>query len=117
MKHYRILEKKEQYSLLENKMIPKQFTIQYLKKAFFGFYIWKKLNDNIYTKYDLALTEIKKVIKQEDYETALFSYHYVDAYKIFKSKEVKKEVKKEPSISEVKSAKRTNTSVFVPKQK
>ena len=103
MKHYRILENKEKYSLLENKMAPKQFTIQYLKKNFFGFYVWKKLNDTIYNKYDMALTEVKKVIKQEDYETDTASYHYVDAYKIFKSKEVKKEVKKEPSISEVKS--------------
>lgn len=113
MKHYRILEKKENYSLLENKMAPKQFTIQYLKKNFFGFYVWKKLNDTTYNKYDTALTEVKKVINKEDYETELIAYHYVDAYKIFKSKEVK--LKSEPNPIPV--SKRTNTSVFVPKQR
>lgn len=107
MKHYRILENKERYSILENKMIPKQFTIQYLKKIFFGFYIWKKLNDTIYNKYDTALTEVKKVIKQEDYENDSVSYHYIDAYKIFKFKEVES----------IKSTKRTNVAVFTPKQK
>ena len=114
MKHYRILEKKENYKILENKIAPKQFTIQYLKPIFFGLHTWKKLNDIIYNKYDEALTEVKKVIKQEDYETDFIGYHYIDAYKIFKTKIKEKESEKEYSIF---AKKRTNNSVFVPKTK
>ena len=77
MKHYRILEKKK---------TQKEYTIQYLKPTFFGLQIWKNLNSKTYYKYDEALTEIKKVIKEEDYETQEFGYHYIDAYKLFKSK-------------------------------
>jgi hypothetical protein len=77
MKHYRILEKKQPQ---------KEYTIQYYKPTFFGIQTWKKLNDKTYYKYDEALTEIKKVIKEEDYETKDFGYHYIDAYKLFKAK-------------------------------
>lgn len=75
MRHFRILEKKDDH---------KQYIIQYLKPTFFGFQVWKNLNNTLYNKYDEALTEIKKVIKQEDYETPSYGYHYIDAYKIFK---------------------------------
>jgi len=77
MKHYRILEKKQ---------TQKEYTIQYLKPVFFGLYFWKNFNDKTYYKYDEALTEIKKVIKESDYETQNFGYHYIDAYKLFKLK-------------------------------
>ena len=54
MKHFRILEKKEDR---------KQYTIQYLKSTFFGYQVWKNFNEEIYNKYDDALSEVKKVIK------------------------------------------------------
>ena len=77
MKHYMILETKKD----------KKYTIQYLKKTFFGLNYWKNLNNNKYNKYEDALNEVRKVIKQVDYETSVFGFHYIDAYKIFKSKE------------------------------
>jgi len=80
MKHYRILEKKGG---------KKEYTIEYLKSTFFGFYSWKNIDNNLYYKYDDALTEVKKIIKQEDYENSKFGYHYIDAYKIFKSTQKK----------------------------
>lgn len=127
MKHYRILEKKNQ----------KEYTIQYLT-TFFGVQIWKKLNSTIHYKYDDALTEIKKVITPEDYEDSEYGYHYIDAYKLFKTKEVKEstiasktpELPKSPKVpkaskSEIETEteekvkhtrkKKTNTTVFVPK--
>jgi len=76
MAHYRILEKK---------IGTKQYIIEYLEKTFLGFYRWKNLNNISYTKYEEALTAVKKVIVQEDYETTEFGYHYIDAYKIFKT--------------------------------
>ena len=97
MKHYMILETKKD----------KKYTIQYLKKTFFGLSYWKNLNNNTYKKYEDALNEIKKVIKQDDYETSLFGYHYIDAYKIFKSKEI---------IPQSAHRKGINKSVFVPKK-
>jgi len=79
MKHYRILEKK----------IQKQYKIQYLKKSIIGLYYWKlhKINGKltIYHKYNDALSEVKRIIKQKDYETPKTSYHYIDAFKLFKS--------------------------------
>lgn len=97
MKHFRILESKDDI---------KQYTIQYLKHIFFGFNIWKNFNNSIYHKYDDALSEVKKVIKQEDYETPYFGYHYIDAYKIFKSKYTKP----------IEPIKKSNKTVFVPKK-
>jgi hypothetical protein len=82
MKHYRILEKR-----VENKL----YVIQYLKKFIFGLYFWKKVDNITYNKYEDALNQVKKIIKQEDYETSEYGYHYVDAYKIFKFKENKEE--------------------------
>ena len=79
MKHYRILEKKNK---------SKEYIIQYLKPIFFGFQIWKNINKT-FSKYDDALNEIKKVIKNEDYDNSTIGYHYVDAYKFFKIKEQK----------------------------
>lgn len=89
MKHYRILEKKGE---------TKQYTIQYSKPLFFGLFYWKTINisedynpeiipdsSKTYNKYDAALTAVKKVIVQEDYETPTVGYHYIDAYKIFKT--------------------------------
>lgn len=75
MKHYRILQKKKD----------KQYTIQYLTSTLKINY-WKSLNKVIYTKYDDALTVIKNVITKEDYEDDKFSYHYIDAYKLIKTK-------------------------------
>lgn len=75
MKHYRILEKKGE---------TKQYTIQYLS-SIFGLLYWKNLDSKNYSKYDEALTAVKKVIVQEDYETPTVGYHYIDAYKIFKT--------------------------------
>ena len=75
MKHYRILEKKGE---------TKQYTIQYLN-SIFGLIYWNNLDNKTYTKYDEALTAVKKVIVQEDYETPTVGYHYIDAYKIFKT--------------------------------
>lgn len=81
MKHYRILEKKiptfENYS--------KQYTIQYLNMGIFGLFYWKNLDNNVYHKYEEALNAVKKVIVKEDYETPTIGYHYIDAYKIFKT--------------------------------
>lgn len=76
MKHYRILEIKTNQ---------KYYTIQYLKNAFLGFHVWKNLNNKSYNKYDEALTDVKKYITKEDYETPSLVYHYIDAYKIFKT--------------------------------
>jgi tRNA A22 N-methylase len=81
MKHYRILEKKGD---------KKEYKIQYIKSILFGFHFWKNINHDIYHKYDDALREIKKIIKQNDYETDKFIYHYIDAYKIFKSQTLNK---------------------------
>lgn len=77
MKHYRILERKED---------TKNYTIQYAQPIFIGLYYWKNLNWTKYNKYDDALSAVKDIILQEDYETSLLTYHYIDAYKIFKSK-------------------------------
>ena len=76
MKHYRILEKKGE---------KKQYIIQYLKKLFFGLFYWKKVNDTIYFKYEEAFNETKQLIEQSDYDGLEFGYHYIDAYKIFKT--------------------------------
>ena len=75
MKHYRILEKKTKQ---------KQYKIQY-QKSFLGLYFWKS-DKRTFGKYDNALTEIKNIIKEEDYEKPDVGYHYIDAYKIFKAK-------------------------------
>lgn len=77
MKHFRILEIKGKN---------KHYTIQYLKNTFFGLQSWRKLNNVKYNKYDDALTEVKNVINQSDYETSSLGYHYIDAYKIFKQR-------------------------------
>ena len=123
MKHYRILEKKDK---------TKQYIIQYLKKLFFGLYYWKKLDNNIYYKYDEALSEVKAVIKQDDYESDTLAYHYVDAYKIFKTKKTesaptvisspaapitKQSERQRANQSTTPSSikKRVNKSVFIPK--
>lgn len=92
MKHYRILEIKDDQ---------KQYIIQYLKPIFFGLFFWKKVNDTIYYKYDDALIEVKKIIKNEDYNTDYRGYHYIDAYKLFKPKTVKEVIKEVPVIKEV----------------
>ena len=85
MNHYRILETKNN----------KQYTIQYLKPLFFGLSYWKYLDNKTYRKYEDALNGVKKVITQSDYETKTIGYHYVDAYKIFKSvKETQKIISK-----------------------
>lgn len=80
MKHYRILEKKGKI---------KQYTIQYLSNIIFGISYWKNYYDSvqpiIYYKYEDALSTIKKVIVQEDYDAIKYGYHYIDAYKIFKT--------------------------------
>ena len=77
MKHYRILEKKED---------TKFYIIQYSQPIFIGLFYWKNLNFIKYNKYDDALSVVKDVILQEDYDTTSSIYHYIDAYKIFKSK-------------------------------
>lgn len=77
MKHYRILEKKDDRKI---------YIIEYLNPLFFGLSYWKKLNNTEYNKYDEALSEVKAIIKQEDYETTTIGYHYIDAYKLIKSK-------------------------------
>ena len=77
MKHFRILEAKGKN---------KYYIIQYINKSFLGLYIWKKFNHKKYSKYDDALTEIKNNISYSDYESSLYKYHYIDAYKILKSK-------------------------------
>lgn len=79
MRHYRILETKND---------TKNYIIQYLQPIFFGLNYWKNLNFMKYNKYDEALTEVKNIILQEDYETSSKVYHYIDAYKIFKSKNI-----------------------------
>ena len=90
MKHYRILEKKSiNGSTTGNIIEKKQYTIQFSQNFAFGLNYWKNYDNNTYYKYDDALKEIKKIIKQEDYETSEFGYHYIDAYKIFKYKDKK----------------------------
>ena len=102
MKHFRILEIKK-----NNK---KTYIIQYLKEFLFNFHIWKKLNNKTYARYEEALSDVKYVIKQEDYDNSKYGYHYVDAYKIFKYKE--KDVK--PEAPEMKnSVKKVNKSSFI----
>lgn len=91
MKHYRILEIKEDQ---------KSYIIQYLK-PFFGLFFWKKANDSIYTKYDDALNDVKKLINQEDYDTKYKGYHYIDAYKLFKPRTIKEIIKEVPVYKEV----------------
>jgi hypothetical protein len=86
MNHFRILEAKNKEH--------KYFNVQYQKKLILGLHIWVNLNDVRYTKYDDALNEIKTVISPSDYEDVDFVYHYVDAYKIFKSKSLKTNQKK-----------------------
>lgn len=80
MKHYRILEKKGK---------TKHYIIQYLSNMFFGLSYWKNhchsTLPTTYVKYEDALTAVKKVILQSDYETSDLGYHYIDAYKIFKT--------------------------------
>lgn len=92
MKHYRILEKRNISKL------GSIYMIQYLKPLFFGLYYWKTIyynSDNMYIKYEDALNQVKNIIKKEDYDTATNVYHYVDAYKIFKSvKETQKIISK-----------------------
>lgn len=80
MKHFRILEIKDDI---------KQYVIEYQRQLFFGLSFWKKYNKNKYNKYDDALSEVKKIINDEDYNTPYFGYHYIDAYKLFKSKDLK----------------------------
>jgi hypothetical protein len=79
MKHFRIIEIKSTDG--------KSYMIQYLKYIFFELYYWKYFSKKSYNKYEDALIDIKKVIKQEDYETSKIGYHYIDAYKIFKNKQ------------------------------
>jgi hypothetical protein len=77
MKHYRILEYKEDTKI---------YIIQYSKPIFFKLYYWKNLNFTKYNKYEDALNVVKDVILQQDYESSSSIYHYIDAHKIFKSK-------------------------------
>jgi len=72
--------------ILEKKS-KKKYTVKYLTPLFFGLHYWKKLDNTQYKKYEDALNAVKKVIKQNDYETTELGFHYVDAYKIFKAKE------------------------------
>jgi len=78
MKHYRILEIKGN---------EKKYIIQYLQKFFFGLYSWKNLNSESYRKYEDALLKVKSIIQQSDYQTSLYGFHYVDAYKLFKQRQ------------------------------
>lgn len=136
MKHFRILEKKD---------INKEYTIQYLKKLFFGLFYWKNVDNTKYYKYEEAFNEVKKMIKQEDYDNLSYGYHYIDAYKIFKVKndttpnviepkkvekkktetleeikvneEIREEIKEETPKRPTKSGrKNVNKSVFVPRK-
>ena len=77
MKHFRILEIKGK---------DKHFTIEYMVNLFLGVHLWKNFNTKKYSKYEDALTDIKKIITPSDYENENIIYHYIDAYKIFKSK-------------------------------
>lgn len=79
MRHFRILEKKDD---------TKYYIIQYTKKLFLGLFYWKKLNDGVYsyTKYEDALNKVKSIIDKTDYVTDTSVYHYIDAYKLYKSK-------------------------------
>jgi hypothetical protein len=111
MKHYRILERKGD---------KKEYIIQYLKKFIFGLYYWKKL-EGTYVKYEEAFNFAKKLINQEDYDNANFGYHYIDAYKIFKTqtKEVQKEIIKEtPTKTKfvLNTEQSKSKSTFVPRQ-
>lgn len=107
MKHYRILEKKGD---------KKEYTIQYLKKLFFGLYYWKKVNKTIYYKYEEAFNEVKQLISQIDYETLEFGYHYIDAYKIFKAPiKIVSPPSFIPPVTPVTSEINKPKSVFVPK--
>lgn len=101
MKHYRILEKKDD---------TKYYIIQYTQNLFLGLFYWKNLTLTHYTKYEDSLNEVKKIILQTDYNTDTCGYHYIDAYKLFKYKEVK-EVKEEVKVHSNK-----NKSVFIPKK-
>jgi hypothetical protein len=117
MRHYRILEKKKD---------EKTYIIQYTQKLFFGLFFWKKLNNMIYYKYEDAFNIVKGIITQTDYETLDFGYHYVDAYKIFKPKEIKKINATPITITKTKTItstqivsageKKLNKSTFVPKK-
>lgn len=82
MKHYRILERKDITK------VGSIYIIQYSKPLIFGLFYWKDMyvsGEYMYSKYDAALTAVKKIISQEDYETPTVGYHYIDAYKIFKT--------------------------------
>lgn len=98
MRHYRILEIRGKDK--------KQYVIQYLKKIVFGFFTWKNIDNKNYNKYEDALNDVKKIIKQEDYETSKFGYHYIDAYKIFKNKDLKEPRKENHN--------KINRSFFIP---
>lgn len=82
MKHYRILEKK--IINLDNHKVSKIYIIQYLTPLIFVLSYWKNINKK-YTKYEDALNDVKKIIVQDDYETPEVAFHYIDAYKIFKT--------------------------------
>lgn len=111
MKHFRILEIKK-----KNK---KTYIVQYLKPIIFNLYVWKKLNNKSYSKYDEALLDVKKYIKQDDYDNSEYGYHYIDAYKIFKYKdtqEIKSDsIKLKSEVIKNKSSK-INKSVYIPKR-
>jgi hypothetical protein len=102
MKHYRILEKKEDIKI---------YKIQYQQKLFLGLYFWKNYYLHTFSKYEDALSEIKNIIDKSDYETSTIGYHYIDAYKLFKT------VKPTPPPSQIiKDGKDSkNKSVFIPK--
>ena len=109
MKHYRILERKGD---------KKEYIVQYLKKFIFGLYYWKKLEGSTsYAKYEEAFNFAKKFINQEDYDNSNFGYHYIDAYKIFKTQT--KEVQKETVQKEIKESpiETKSKNVFVPETK
>jgi len=130
MKHYRILEKKGE---------KKEYKIQYLKKLIFGLHYWKKNNNIIYYKYEDAFNEVKQLIVQIDYDNLEFGYHYIDAYKIFKtpSKTItspisptlttptinvtkvisESRIKTKASFVPKNSEKKISKSVFIPKNK
>lgn len=78
MRHYRIKEIKK-----NNK---KQYIIQHHNKMIAGLYFWQKSNNIIYTKYEDALNEVKRVINEDDYKSGDVVYHYIDAHKLIKSK-------------------------------
>jgi len=87
MKHYRILEKK--FAFDSETLNKKEYVIQYQKRIL-GVYYWKNINNITYNKYEEAFNEAKQLIVPSDYDNTEFGYHYIDVYKLIKSKETKK---------------------------